>query len=68
MGLLDFFSSHEDSYNQYNSGDLQHHEASLSHELIAGAASYEAAKAYEQHVARNGQPTSHAQAKEIMYG
>ena len=26
-----------------------------------------AAKAYEDHVARNGQPDSHARAKEIMY-
>jgi hypothetical protein len=41
------------------------HEAHLSHELIAAAASYEAAKAYEDHVARNGKPDSHAQAKEI---
>ena len=30
------------------------HEASFSHELIAGAASYEAAKAYENHFAQNG--------------
>lgn len=30
------------------------HKAELSHELIAGAASYEAAKAYEKHVAENG--------------
>jgi hypothetical protein len=30
------------------------HEAKISHELIAAAASYEAAKAYEDHVAENG--------------
>lgn len=30
------------------------HKASLSHELIAGAAAYEAAKAYEDHVQKNG--------------
>ncbi|PPQ98512.1 hypothetical protein CVT24_004003 [Panaeolus cyanescens] len=40
----------------------------LSHELIAAAASYEAAKAYEDHCARNGQPESHAKAKEILAG
>ncbi|KAI6122195.1 hypothetical protein EDD16DRAFT_1572679 [Pisolithus croceorrhizus] len=68
MGLLDVFSSHQDSYDQYNSGNLQPHEASLSHELLAGAASYEAAKAYERHVESNGQPASHAQAKEILAG
>ncbi|KAG6895204.1 hypothetical protein C0992_002595, partial [Termitomyces sp. T32_za158] len=27
-----------------------------------------AAKAYEDHVATNGKPDSHAKAKEIMYG
>lgn len=42
------------------------HKAALSHELIAAAASYEAAKAYEDHVAANGQPVSHAKAKEIL--
>ena len=36
------------------------HKAALSHELIAGAAAYEAAKAYEKHVAKNGQPDNHA--------
>ncbi|KAG6916104.1 hypothetical protein DXG01_008431 [Tephrocybe rancida] len=44
------------------------HKATLSHELIAAAASYEAAKAYEDHVAENGQPASHAKAKEIFAG
>lgn len=57
----------------------------MSHELIAGAASYEvrpfratctevwrvdcstqAAKAWENHVAENGEPEDHAKAKEIM--
>jgi hypothetical protein len=43
------------------------HKAELSHELIAAAASYEAAKAYESHVAKNGKPDSHSKAKEILY-
>lgn len=30
------------------------HEAKFSHELIGGAAAYEAMKAYEEHEARNG--------------
>ena len=43
------------AYDQYNQGGVsQEHEASFSHELIAGAASYEAAKAYENHCERNG--------------
>ncbi|KAF9240219.1 hypothetical protein BU15DRAFT_74136 [Melanogaster broomeanus] len=40
------------------------HQAKLSHELIAPAASYEATKAYEEHQEKNGKPASHAKAKE----
>ena len=36
------------------------HKAELSHELLAAAASYEAAKAYEKHCEENGKPDSHA--------
>ena len=43
------------------------HKAALSHELIAAAASYEAAKAYEDHCKRNGKPESHEKAKEILW-
>ncbi|KAF7296296.1 hypothetical protein HMN09_01099300 [Mycena chlorophos] len=42
------------------------HKASISHELLAAAASFEAAKAYEKHVAANGKPDSHATAKELL--
>ncbi|KAG2347774.1 hypothetical protein BDR05DRAFT_926397 [Suillus weaverae] len=42
------------------------HTAKLSHELIAAAASYEAAKAYEKHVQKNGKPANHAQAVELL--
>jgi len=54
------------AYNDYQSAPK--HEAHLSHELISGAAAYEAAKAYENHVAKNGKPDSHAKAKEIAAG
>jgi len=43
------------------------HKAELSHELIAGAAAYAAAKAFEKHESKDG-PPSHAQAKEIIAG
>ncbi|MCJ1473882.1 hypothetical protein MMC13_002537 [Lambiella insularis] len=43
-------------------------QASFTHELIAGAASYEAAKAYENHCNQNGDPGSHEEAKEIAAG
>ncbi|KIJ62820.1 hypothetical protein HYDPIDRAFT_41531 [Hydnomerulius pinastri MD-312] len=42
------------------------HTAKLSHELIAAAASYEAAKAYEHHVAKNGKPANHQKAIELI--
>ncbi|RAO73028.1 uncharacterized protein BHQ10_009040 [Talaromyces amestolkiae] len=66
MGWFSDDSQQADSYNQYQ--NTEPHESSLSHELIAGAASYEAAKAYERHVSENGQPASHAEAKEILAG
>ncbi|KAF8554403.1 hypothetical protein OG21DRAFT_1484698 [Imleria badia] len=44
------------------------HEPKLSHELIAGAASYEAAKAYENHLRTQGKPANHAKALELLAG
>ncbi|KAJ5643819.1 uncharacterized protein N7484_006326 [Penicillium longicatenatum] len=44
------------------------HEAKWSHELIGGAAAYEAMKAYEEHEAREGKVDNHAKAKEIIAG
>ncbi|KAG2348940.1 hypothetical protein BDR05DRAFT_872840 [Suillus weaverae] len=52
---------------QFHGSDAPH-QASLSHELLGGAVAFEAAKAYEDHCARNGRPQSHALAKEIMAG
>ncbi|TFY70169.1 hypothetical protein EVG20_g2837 [Dentipellis fragilis] len=65
MGWFDNDSDESAAYNQVNDAP---HKAELSHELIAGAASYEAAKAYERHVEQNGKPDSHAKAKEILAG
>ncbi|QRV92358.1 phosphoglycerate mutase family protein [Ceratobasidium sp. AG-Ba] len=65
MGWFDNDSDQAQAYDQVTN---RPHEAEWSHELIAGAASYEAAKAYEKHVAENGQPASHAKAKEILAG
>ncbi|KAF8974527.1 CipC-like protein [Flammula alnicola] len=63
MGWFDSDSDQAQAYEQVVNAP---HKAELSHELIAAAASYEAAKAYEKHCAANGQPASHAQAKEIL--
>ncbi|KAI9508864.1 CipC1 protein [Russula earlei] len=58
---------HSRAYNEYHSNPK--HEAHVSHELIAGAAAYEAAKAYQEHLAKNGgEPPSHAKAKQIIAG
>jgi Protein of unknown function (DUF3759) len=72
-------------YNDVQYQNAQPHEASLSHELIAGAAAYEvpsppfpkylaslrlifqAARAYEDHRAKNGRPVDHATAKALVY-
>ncbi|KAF9485320.1 CipC-like protein [Pholiota conissans] len=65
MGWFDDDSNQSAAYDQVVNAP---HKAELSHELIAAAASYEAAKAYEKHVEENGKPDSHAKAKEILAG
>jgi len=68
MGLFSAFEGNSGAYQQaVDSGD---HQSSISHELIAGAASYEAAKAYEKHVTatNGGVRPSHEEAKEILAG
>ncbi|TDL29512.1 cipC protein [Rickenella mellea] len=63
MGWFGDNSNEEDQYNQ-----VTKHKAELSHELLGGAAAFEAAKAYEDHCAKNGKPDSHAKAKEFVAG
>jgi len=65
---MGFFHSESDQAAAYNTvaNSTPEHKAHLSHELIAAAASYEAAKAYQNHVEENGKPASHAKAKEIL--
>ncbi|KAG6916103.1 hypothetical protein DXG01_008430 [Tephrocybe rancida] len=65
---MGWFSDDSEQAQAYDTVTNAPHKAALSHELIAAAASYEAAKAYEDHVAKNGQPDSHAKAKEIFAG
>ncbi|KAG2217404.1 hypothetical protein INT45_004862 [Circinella minor] len=57
-GLFDKFSSdHEEVHKE------DKHEGSFTHELIAGAAAYQAAKAYNEHCEKEGKPQDHAMAK-----
>lgn len=51
MGFFD----HDESEQQYAYQQV-HHEGSMAHEAIAGAAAFAAMRAYEQHQAANGQP------------
>ncbi|KAI9433248.1 hypothetical protein BJY52DRAFT_1337902, partial [Lactarius psammicola] len=67
MGWFDEDHEATKSYSEYESTPHEH-KAKLSHEVIAGAAAYEAAKAYNEHCERNGNPSSHAKAKEIFAG
>ncbi|KAH9948064.1 hypothetical protein B0H21DRAFT_690787 [Amylocystis lapponica] len=65
MSWFSHDSSEAQAHAQLSGG--QHH-AQLSHELIAGAAAYEAAKAYEHHCAAHGKPPTHEKAMEILAG
>ncbi|PVH76726.1 hypothetical protein DL98DRAFT_517711 [Cadophora sp. DSE1049] len=67
MGWFGGDSNEAQAFDQYQNTPDEH-KAKISHELIGGAAAYEAAKAYEQHCAQNGKPASHAEAKEILAG
>ncbi|KDQ53423.1 hypothetical protein JAAARDRAFT_137378 [Jaapia argillacea MUCL 33604] len=58
MGLFSDDSAEAQAHSQVQTG----HKSHLSHELIAAAASYAAAKAYEKHCAANGKPANHAEA------
>ncbi|ODQ79612.1 hypothetical protein BABINDRAFT_161996 [Babjeviella inositovora NRRL Y-12698] len=58
------FGDHEDKHQTVYGGD--DHEGKFSHELVAGAASFEAAKLFEDRQRREGKPVSHAFAKEAL--
>jgi len=64
MGLFHHESDEAQAYEKVNSG----HKSSITHEVLAGAVSYQAAKAYQQHLEKNGKPASHAKAKELLAG
>jgi len=64
---MGWFSDDSDQAQAYQQTQ-DDNQASLSHEVIAGAASYEAMKAYENHCNTNGDPGSHEKAKEILAG
>uniref|UniRef100_A0A1D1Z239 Cytochrome P450 71D10 n=1 Tax=Anthurium amnicola TaxID=1678845 RepID=A0A1D1Z239_9ARAE len=64
MGLFDTFGGHHDDvYNE------KKHKGHLSHEIIAGAAAFEAMKAFEKRKEeQTGQKDKHATLKQIFAG
>jgi hypothetical protein len=64
MGLFHHHEA-EDAYNQVH-GDKPPHE--VTHELVAGAAGFEALRLFEKHREKEGAPEHHALAKEMLAG
>ncbi|KZZ90068.1 hypothetical protein AAP_04018 [Ascosphaera apis ARSEF 7405] len=65
FGWHDSEKAHEEVYN---GDEMEHHHAKFSHNVIAGAASYQAMKAYSDHKAKHGTPDNHATAKNVIAG
>jgi hypothetical protein len=65
---MSWFSHDSDEAQAHETVNNSPHKAHLSHELIASAASFAAAKAYEAHVKKNGKPANHAAAVELLAG
>jgi hypothetical protein len=68
MGLFSLFDHDgaRDAYDRVYEGEP--HEASWTHELVAGAAGFEAMRAFEKHQEREGKPEHHELAKELLAG
>jgi Protein of unknown function (DUF3759) len=65
MGLFDFLGA-QNAYDDVYGGRRPHHE--VTHELLAGAAGFEAMRMYEHHRERQGIPEHHELAKELLAG
>ncbi|CEI98912.1 Putative CipC protein [Source:UniProtKB/TrEMBL;Acc:Q8NKC9] [Rhizopus microsporus] len=65
--LRGLFSRFSEQHEQVQNTPHEH-KGHLSHEVIAGAASFEAVKAYNEHCERNGKPVDHATAKALLAG
>ncbi|EME42845.1 hypothetical protein DOTSEDRAFT_72329 [Dothistroma septosporum NZE10] len=59
------FDEARDNYQQTYESD---NKAELSHELVAGGASFAAFKMFEDHQRKEGKPVSHQFAKELLAG
>jgi len=72
MDFIENLISHDDAQDHYQRMYAPqaepHHQGSLGHEAIAGAAGFAAMKAYESHLRASGKEPSHALMKEILAG
>ncbi|KAF8729789.1 hypothetical protein AX14_006038 [Amanita brunnescens Koide BX004] len=64
MDFLNQFSHLADDHSKATNPSA--HKLDLTHGLIAAAAAYEGAKAYQDHLAKHGKPSSHAEVKNII--
>ena len=65
MGLFDFLRANE-AYDDVYGGRRPHHE--VTHEMLAGAAGFEAMRMFEHHRENEGIPEHHELAKELLAG
>jgi hypothetical protein len=65
MGFFDMFGA-QDAYGQVYNDQRPPHE--MTHELLAGAAGFEAMRMYEHHREREGIAEHHGLAKELLAG
>jgi hypothetical protein len=65
MGLFDFLAA-QDAHAMVHGGGRPHHE--ITHEVLAGAAGFEAMRMFEHHREREGIPEHHEMAKELLAG
>jgi len=72
FGFDESHDAYQQVYNQdqdqYNGGPDDPNQGKFSHELVAGAASFEAFKLFEDRQRKEGKPVSHQFAKEMLAG
>ncbi|KAK4191671.1 hypothetical protein QBC35DRAFT_555658 [Podospora australis] len=67
MGFLDFHESKRARDALYSEGNIpQEHRSKISHELVGGAAAFEAMHLFEKEQRRSGKRVDHAFAKEAL--
>ncbi|MCJ1448233.1 MAG: hypothetical protein MMC23_008747 [Stictis urceolatum] len=68
FGWDDADRNHDEVYRQDGGYDNPERKGKFSHELVAGAASFEGFKLYEDHQRKEGKVVNHQFAKELLAG